>query len=30
MLDHGWLIKVEYIYREGNRGANFLAGFGHK
>ncbi|CAN0915555.1 Putative ribonuclease H protein At1g65750 [Linum grandiflorum] len=26
MLDRDWLIKVEYIYREGNRTADFLAG----
>ncbi|CAN0881249.1 Putative ribonuclease H protein At1g65750 [Linum grandiflorum] len=29
MLDRDWLIKVEHIYREGNRAADYLAALGH-
>ncbi|CAN1154085.1 hypothetical protein LINPERHAP2_LOCUS19813 [Linum perenne] len=29
MLDRDWLVKVEHIYREGNR-AHFLVGLGHR
>ncbi|CAN1227754.1 Putative ribonuclease H protein At1g65750 [Linum perenne] len=29
MLDRDWMIKVEHIYREGNRVADYLAGIGH-
>ncbi|CAN1149154.1 Putative ribonuclease H protein At1g65750 [Linum perenne] len=29
MLDRDWMIKVEHIYREGNRAADYLAGIGH-
>ncbi|CAN1342708.1 Putative ribonuclease H protein At1g65750, partial [Linum perenne] len=29
MLDRDWMIKVEHIYREGNRTADYLAGIGH-
>ncbi|CAN0878764.1 hypothetical protein LINGRAHAP2_LOCUS12630 [Linum grandiflorum] len=29
MLDRKWLIKVEHIYREGNRPANYLDGLCH-
>ncbi|CAN1342709.1 Putative ribonuclease H protein At1g65750, partial [Linum perenne] len=28
-LDRDWMIKVEHIYREGNRTADYLAGIGH-
>ncbi|CAN0855504.1 Putative ribonuclease H protein At1g65750 [Linum grandiflorum] len=29
LLDRNWLIKVEHIYREDNRVADYLAGLGH-
>ncbi|CAN0841338.1 hypothetical protein LINGRAHAP2_LOCUS3234 [Linum grandiflorum] len=29
MLDRDWLIKVEHIYSEGNRVADYLATLGH-
>ncbi|CAH9089455.1 unnamed protein product [Cuscuta europaea] len=29
MLDRDWMIKVEHIYQEGNRAADFSAGLGH-
>ncbi|CAN0921428.1 hypothetical protein LINGRAHAP2_LOCUS32586 [Linum grandiflorum] len=29
MLDWDWLIKVEHIYREGNRPTDYLIGLGH-
>ncbi|CAN1121082.1 Putative ribonuclease H protein At1g65750 [Linum perenne] len=29
LLLGGWMIKVEHIYREGNRAADYLAGIGH-
>ncbi|CAN0915234.1 Putative ribonuclease H protein At1g65750 [Linum grandiflorum] len=29
VLDRNWLIKVEHIYREGNRAVDYLAGHGH-
>ncbi|CAN0908809.1 Putative ribonuclease H protein At1g65750, partial [Linum grandiflorum] len=29
ILDRDWLIKVEHIYREGNRSADYLAVLGH-
>ncbi|CAN0928259.1 hypothetical protein LINGRAHAP2_LOCUS36371 [Linum grandiflorum] len=29
MLNRDWLIKVEHIYREDNRAADYLAALGH-
>ncbi|CAN1147840.1 Putative ribonuclease H protein At1g65750, partial [Linum perenne] len=29
MLDRDWMIKVDHIYREGNRATDYLAGIGH-
>ncbi|CAN0913712.1 hypothetical protein LINGRAHAP2_LOCUS28097, partial [Linum grandiflorum] len=29
LLDRNWLVKVEYLYWEGNRTADYLASHGH-
>ncbi|CAN1144246.1 hypothetical protein LINPERHAP2_LOCUS14001 [Linum perenne] len=30
MLNRDWMVKVEHIYREGNRVPYFLADLGHE
>ncbi|CAN1171909.1 hypothetical protein LINPERHAP2_LOCUS29851 [Linum perenne] len=30
MLDQAWMVKVEHIYRRGNRATDHLASLGHE